>query len=182
MPSHLGFHINELGDSLADQPIVGPAPRPAHNIASRIRNNRALAVLEWRGQWQKFADHKALVLKKKRKTISLQAWDSKGKQFVNLAGDITTFSRLTRLVSGHAPTGEYRRQFFPTEPCGCTCFHEYQTRSHLLVDCPKYFLKFSSMIAFHLANDNARKIVKFLKDNPTAFTFEDEPIDIYEPP
>ena len=38
------------------------------------------------------------------------------------------------------------------------------------------------MITFHLANDNTQKIVKFLKDNPTAFTFDDEPIDIYDPP
>ena len=182
MPSHLGFHINELADSLADLPIIGPVPFPAHNIASRIRHNRSLAVLEWRKEWKTFADRKELKLKKKQKPMLPHAWDNNGKQFIKFAGDIVTFSRFTRLVSGHAPTGEYRTRFFPTEPCGCTCFHQYQTRSHLLVECPKYFHKFSSMIACHIANNNTQKIFRFLKDNPTAFTFEDEPINIYEPP
>ena len=35
MPSHLGFHINKMADSLADVPVIGPVPFPAHNIASR---------------------------------------------------------------------------------------------------------------------------------------------------
>ena len=182
MPSHIGFNINELADALADVPIIGPKPWPALNIAARIRHNRSLAVVEWRKEWQPFANRTALVLKKKRKVIMPQAWDGQGKQFLKQAGDIVTLSRFTRLVSGHAPTGEYRAQFFPDEPRGCTCLHEAQTRSHLLVDCPKYSPKFSSMISFHLANDNTSKVFKFLKDNPTAFTFDDEPIDIYDPP
>ena len=182
MPSHIGFHINELADSLADVSIIGPVPFPAHNIVSHIRHNRSLAVIEWRKEWQTFAKHKELILKKKRKPILLHAWDGNGKQFIKLAGDIVTFSRFTRLVSGHAPTGDYRERFFPAEPCGCTCFQPEQTWSHLLVKCPKYSHKFSSMIAFHLANNNTSKIFKFLQDNPTAFTFEDEPIDVYELP
>ena len=182
MPSHLGFQINEMADALADQKVVGPAPFPAHNIASRIRHNRSLAVQEWRTEWQRFADSKVLTLKKKRKPILPHAWDSNGKQFIKMAGNIVTYSRFIRLVSGHAPTGEYRAHFFPNEPRGCTCFSDYQTRSHLLVECPKYSKKFSSMFFFHVANNNVHKIFAYLKDNPTAFTFEDEPIDIYDPP
>ena len=91
-------------------------------------------------------------------------------------------SCFIRLVSGHAPTGDYRARFFPDEPRGCTCFEPEQTRSHLLVECPKYHNKFSSMFSFNLANDNTSKVFKFLKDNPTAFTFDDKPIDIYDPP
>ena len=182
MPSHIGFHINELADSLADEPIIGPRLPPVHNIASRIRLNRSLAVTEWRQEWRLFAGRKELVLKKKNKPILPHAWDGKGKQFIKLAGDIVTLSRFTRLISGHAPTGDYRERFFPAEPRGCTCFHTEQTRSHLLVECPKYFNKFSSMLSFNLANDNTVKVFKFLRDNPTAFTFDDEPIDIYDPP
>ena len=37
-------------------------------------------------------------------------------------------------------------------------------------------------MAFNSADNNTAKIFKFLKENPTAFTFEDEPIDIFEPP
>ena len=182
MPSHLGFHINELADALADVPIIGPRLLPAHNIASRIRYNRSLTIKEWRRDWQLFAVRKELALKKKKKPILPQVWDGKGKQFIKLAGDIVTLSCFTRLISGHAPTGDYSARFFPAEPRGCTCFAAEQTWSHLLVECPKYHNKFSSMLSFNLANDNMFKVFKFLKDNPTAFTFEDEPIDIYDPP
>ena len=125
-----------------------------------------------------FANSKELVLKKKRKPMLPHAWDSNGKQFIKIAGDITLYSRFIRLVSGHAPIGEYRSRFFPNEPRGCTCFEEYQTRSHLLVECPNYSNKFSSMYAFHVTNNNVHKIFTYLKDNPTAFTFDDEPKDI----
>ena len=109
MPSHLGFHINELADSLADIPVIGPVQFPVHTVASRIRHNRALTVIEWRKDWAKFADRKELKLKKKRKTIMPHAWDNNGKQFLQLASNITSFSRFTRLISGHAPTGDYRQ-------------------------------------------------------------------------
>ena len=104
-------------------------------------------------------------------------WDGKGKQFISLAGDIATFSRFTRLVSGHAPTGEFRQCFFPQEPRGCTCFEQFQSQSHLLTECPKY----SFMLAFNISDDNTNKSFRFLKENPTAFTLEDEPIDVYKP-
>ena len=77
MPSHLGFDINEHADLLADVPIIGPAPFPVHNIASRIRYNCALVVNEWRTTWAAFAERKDLKLKKKRKPMVPHAWDIK---------------------------------------------------------------------------------------------------------
>ena len=109
------------------------------------------------------------------------AWDGKGKQFTKLANDITLFSRFTWLISGHAPIGEYSLRFFPQEPWGCTCFKEFQSRSHLLVECPKYSFKLSSITAFYKAHNNTKNIFRYLKENPDTFTFADEPIDIYEP-
>ena len=161
--------------------FIGPAPFPAHTIALCIRLNRALAVKEWCTTWAAFADCKDLKLKKKKKSMMPHAWDNNGKQFITLAGDITTFSWFTRLVSGHTPTGEYCQCFFPDKPCRCTCLQQFQTWSHLLVECPNYTSKFSSMIAFHLSNNNVHQIFRFLKANPTAFTFDNEPIDIYDP-
>ena len=120
-------------------------------------------------------------LKKKKKVILPNAWDGKDKYFMKIMGSPILFSRFMRMVSGHAPTGEFRSQFFPDEPHGCTCFATYQSHAHLLSECPKYISKFSSMIAFHSAENNTNKIITFLKDNPQAFTFEDEPIDLYEP-
>ena len=38
------------------------------------------------------------------------------------------------------------------------------------------------MIAFNTADNNTSRIFRYLKENPTAFTFDDEPIDVYDPP
>ena len=182
VPSHLGFEINELADSAADTSIVGPFPQPKHNIASRLRHNKASTVIEWRTSWSRFIATKRLKLKKKKKVLLPNCWDGKGNQFMNNANDIETFSRFTRLISGHAPTGEYRSRFFPNEPTGCLCFTEYQSHVHLLTECPRYKSKFSSIDAFYVANKNMVNIFKYLSDNKTAFTFTDEPIDIFDPP
>ena len=184
--SHLGFPINELADAAAASPPMGPYPEPVHSSASRIRLNKGKVVTEWRAKWASFAQTKNLTLKTKagsRKRVMLpDAWDSKGKKFMSKAGDIATFSRFTRLISGHAPTGEYRQCFFPQEPVGCTCFTHFQSHQHLLTECPKYISRFSSLLAYYHADNNVAHIFKYLQKNPSAFTFEDEPIDIFEPP
>ena len=182
MPSHLGFHINELADKAAGSPPIGPFPTLHMTIASCLRDNRAAVVHKWRQVWQTFSANKELHLKKKKKEILPNAWDGKGKFFMRLSENMMQYSWFTRLVSGHTPTGEFRRRFFPTKPRRCTRFTRYQSHSHLLTECPRYISKFSSMVAFHVSENNTNKIVTFLKDNPLAFTFEDEPIDLYEPP
>ena len=182
MPSHLGFQLNEDADKAAETAPIGPPDFPHHFIVSRLRMNRSLVINEWRLGWNIFAASKDLKLKKKKRPFLPNAWDGKGKQFCRMAQDISLFSHFARLISGHAPTGEYRQCFFPQEPHGCTCFEEFQTRSHLLVEYPKYSFRFSSMNAFNKANNNTSRIFKYLKENPTAFTFDDEPIDIYDPP
>ena len=90
-------------------------------------------------------------------------------------------SRFTHLILGHAPTGEYQRRFFPHKPRGCTCFTCKQTHAHLLTECLKYSHKFASIIAFNKADNNTAAILTYLQKNPTTFTFEDEPIDLFEP-
>ena len=182
LPSHLGFWLNELADTAVEHPPAGPPVLPCHSIVSRIRHNHSLVINEWRQHWQAFAASKELKLKKKKRPYMRNAWDGKGKQFIKLATDISLFSRFTRLILGHTPTGEYQLRFFPQEPCGCTCFEEFQSWSHLLVECPKYSSKFSSLTAFYKAHNNTKKIFRYLKENPDAFTFNDEPIDIYDPP
>ena len=58
VPSHLGFSINELADM--DVVPIGLYPFPQHTIASRIRFNRSLVIIEWRNIWSIFANMKAL--------------------------------------------------------------------------------------------------------------------------
>ncbi|KAF8659072.1 hypothetical protein AX14_007661, partial [Amanita brunnescens Koide BX004] len=60
--------------------------------------------------------------------------------FHDLAGnDIELLSRMARAITNHAPTGEYRRRFYPDrEHCCPSCPQHAQTRTHILFHCPKY--------------------------------------------
>ena len=81
MPSHLGFHINELADKAADTTPIGPFPAPHMTIASHIRDNKASIVSNWRATWLPFAECKALHLKKKKKVLLPNAWDGKDEGY-----------------------------------------------------------------------------------------------------
>ena len=49
------------------------------------------------------------------------------------------YAYMTRLVTNHAPIGEYRLQFFPKEPIAYP-YSNYpiKTRRHILFECPQY--------------------------------------------
>ena len=158
VPSHLGFHINELADAAAGNPPIGPLLAPLHSSSSRLHQNKGRVIAKWRLKWSTFAATKLLTLKLKKKnkktTLLPNAWNAKGKRFMTLAGDMVAFSQFTQLISGHPPTGEYWWCFSPQELRGCTCFMCKQTHTHLPMECPKYTSKFSSLIAFHKADNN----------------------------
>ena len=54
-------------------------------------------------------------------------------------GSTSTFSRFCRVVSGHAPFGEYRQRFHIPGDIHCRCRVGHgilQTRQHVLASCP----------------------------------------------
>ena len=106
-------------------------------------------------------------------------FNSKNKNFfIDLGNNgIVTVSRLTRILSGHAPTGEYRERFFPDKDthchhCGYGTFH---SRLHILTECTKYSFLLRSLNDLIYNKDNGKAIRTYLKVNPTAFTFNDLP-------
>ncbi|EPS97143.1 hypothetical protein FOMPIDRAFT_27216, partial [Fomitopsis schrenkii] len=48
------------------------------------------------------------------------------------------FGRVVQCRTGHGFTGEYYRSHVPTEPDDCPCGAPFQTRRHILQDCPRY--------------------------------------------
>ncbi|KAG6867226.1 hypothetical protein C0993_005414 [Termitomyces sp. T159_Od127] len=48
------------------------------------------------------------------------------------------FGRLTQCRTRHAFIGEYYAKFVPEESTRCTCKARYQTREHVLKECPNY--------------------------------------------
>jgi hypothetical protein len=88
------------------------------------------------------------------------------KQFPSLS--LTT--RAVRAIMAHAPIGEYRLSFFPTEPHSCRhCGAYLETWEHILYKCPHYM---------HKSQDEFTAIGYFqwfLDDNLDAFMFKDPP-------
>lgn len=60
------------------------------------------------------------------------------KHFKELENSRELFGRLLQCRTGHGYTGEYRKQFVPGESVDCPCGEPFQTREHLIRECPLY--------------------------------------------
>ena len=182
-PGHEGFLLNELADSLAGQDIPCVHPRIQATIASRKRAHMTRAVSDWRLQALPLMTQRRIQLKTRRSPAVPQLWGAKGRQFIDLAeNNIELLGRFSHLISGHAPIGSYRRKFFPQQNSLCPVDGVFQDIQHVTVQCSKYLAKFPSFTQFLFSNKNAKKSIAFLKQNSTAVSFEDQPLDIDLPP
>jgi len=48
------------------------------------------------------------------------------------------FGRLTQCRTGHGYIGEFYAQIVPDENVDCPCGERFQTREHILRECPRY--------------------------------------------
>ena len=74
----------------------------------------------------------------------------------------------TRVISNHAPIGEYRLQFFPSLDFSCPCNnYPIETRRHILYECKRF------NGYWNLRRDTLKHFVMFLIANLNAFAFND---------
>ncbi|KAF8621397.1 hypothetical protein AX15_007831 [Amanita polypyramis BW_CC] len=123
----MNIEENELVDSMASEVTIGEIEEQS-TLDSEIRR---IKELEYRAWDKTTRQHNGLGrdflrLKYKGKRIG-PSLGSRRKAFIEASEDnITILARLTRLVTNHAPIGEYRRRFFPTENRNCNYDEEYQ--------------------------------------------------------
>jgi hypothetical protein len=75
----------------------------------------------------------------------------------------STFSRLCRCITGHAPLGAYRQRFNISGPIHCSCRVGHgilETRSHALHSCPRW-----KHPGLHSLLDNVPTLTKFVQAN-----------------
>ncbi|KAF5319438.1 hypothetical protein D9619_008864 [Psilocybe cf. subviscida] len=90
---------------------------------------------------------------------------SKGGPWIKLAGsDNALFARMCRCVLNHAPIGSYYTRFNIDSPTQCSCGRR-QDREHILVYCRQYTRTSDEGPALGAG------LVRFLKENPSAFAF-----------
>ena len=76
---------------------------------------------------------------------------------------------ITRLITNHAPIGEYRLRFFPNEPFTCPCsIFPIETRAYILHGCVWYTKLWNPKWK------SLKDILTFLEFNP--FCFQDSNI------
>ena len=121
--------------------------------------------------------------------MTFQVSEGKGKQFLDLLDDdlnaiepsytkggpwLQMFghsnslcARATRAITNHAPTGEYRLQFFPNLDFSCPCNnYPIESRRHILHECQRFNGYWNPR------RDTLKHFVMFLIANPNAFAFD----------
>ena len=121
--------------------------------------------------------------------MTFQASEGKGKQFLDLLDDdlnaiepsytkggpwLQMFSHsnslcacTTRAITNHAPTREYRLQFFPNLDFSCPCNnYPIELRRHILHECQRFNGYWNPR------RDTLKHFVMFLITNPNVFAFD----------
>jgi len=122
--------------------------------------------------------------------MTFQASDRKGKHFLDLLDNelnviepsyakggpwLQSFghsnslcAHATRVITNHAPIGEYRLQFFPSMDFSCPCNnYSIESRKHILYEC----CRFNGY--WNPRRDMLNHFMMFLTANLNAFTFND---------
>ncbi|KAF8628638.1 hypothetical protein AX15_003772 [Amanita polypyramis BW_CC] len=145
-PAHMDILENEVVDSLTTEVNIKDSVQKT-TLESEVRKAKLMEYGKWDSATRKHnaLGHEYPRLKFKGKRIG-PALGSRKNAFIVVSKDnIKTMTRLTRIVTNHAPTGEYRRRFFPREPQNCRFDNEFHSRAHILVKCSNYEKRFKSL-------------------------------------
>jgi len=153
------------------------------------KSHRMIFILFRKMSWEFSKKEKCNNIIKKWQSY-FQVSDYKGKQFLDLNYDNSqsicpTYSKsrawlkhfglssslcacITRLITNHAPIGEYRLQFFPNESLVCSCGNSFiEIRAHILHECVQY------KKSWNPKQESLKDILTFLEFNPGAFCFQE---------
>ncbi|KAF8627103.1 hypothetical protein AX15_004543 [Amanita polypyramis BW_CC] len=165
-PAHMDILENELVDTLTGEVDILDHPQSS-TLESEIRKVKQSEYDTWDSATRKHnaLGHEYLWLKFKGQRIGPSLGSRKNAFIIASNDNIRTMSRLTRIVTNHAPTGEYRSRFFPREPKECKFDGEFHSRSHILTKCLKYEKRFKSIYDLCRRKNGLEKLGSFLERN-----------------
>ena len=185
-PSHVGIEGNERADRLTKEgAALGPAT-PIQILRSNFLNGfKRDMSRHWRflAQSQTYKGRSWIPIRRKRRLFKPDVGNKHIKRFfLTLSGnDIETTSRMARVLTNHAPTGEYRRRFHPDAPTYCKhCRPAVEhTRQHILFLCPAYAPLAASFTDWKRNRHNDKSWKTFFQANPSTYAFGDLPEDVH---
>ncbi|KAF8624181.1 hypothetical protein AX15_006008 [Amanita polypyramis BW_CC] len=165
-PAHMGILENELVDRIASEVTIHDIPIKTTLEASITKIKKDEYAL-WDSNTRKHnaLGHEYLRLKFKGKRIGPSLGSRRNAFIIASKDNIKIMSRLTRIITNHAPTGEYRRRFFPREPQNCQFDNEFHSRNHILCHCTSYKNRFYSIHSLCRRKEGLEKIVEYLEKN-----------------
>ncbi|KAH8101454.1 RnaseH domain, transposon factor [Cristinia sonorae] len=143
-PGHCDIRGNERSDELAAKAAMEAMEEgggvPSYAFLGRSARERAETA--WREEWRE---------RRRKEGRTGQATEKKGFQVANLLvpklapqehfkniANRRIASLVTQCRTSHAFMGEYYERFVPTESTDCPCGCFFQSRKHILFECPRY--------------------------------------------
>jgi hypothetical protein len=136
VPSRWGVH--KKAHDAAASVRVGAGPRPCTSHDFRLAAVDKACNAEWHTQFSEpsYQGQSFLKLKGPKGKPLLPSTHKGGPWMSALGMELTSFTRLCRGVTCHAPIGEYHAKFNIDGPIHCDCLYFlHQTRDHLVHVC-----------------------------------------------
>jgi ribonuclease HI len=134
IPGHHNIYGNDVADNLAKAGTRFPSSLPWEaTVSFRHRVMKEEVLERWKTLWRANPiGHRSLYHPADRFLPSLlPSW-----QMRHLPRQL--FGLVLQCRSGHAFVGEYYERHNIDEPTDCLCGAEFQTREHILQECPRY--------------------------------------------
>ena len=182
-PSHVGIAGNERADRLANSLPLPLMPMPHLLWQHFISHQRQQANRVWalKASSPSYRGRQWIPVKRKRKTFVPCIGSAARKNFFPCLNDddMQRMTCFTYAITNHAPTGEHSVKIFPDKPMNCIrCDDDVlQSCIHILTCCT-YFSSFPNLTTLKRNREGAKALAEFLKNNSTAFSFEDMPDDV----
>jgi ribonuclease HI len=136
-PSHCDIPGNDRADELAKEATAFGRQTPFSVSRSNAKRRSKRTCLKlWQQEWKNSPKVGRFAIAN-RLSPSL----NQNHHFTNLQNNREVFGRVIQCRTGHAFTGEFRRDFLPLspDPTSCPCDNEtLESRNHILRECPRY--------------------------------------------
>ncbi|CAA7270785.1 unnamed protein product [Cyclocybe aegerita] len=170
IPSALQWDIHGEAHKYVTELKVRVGRRKTDNSIDVLRSWAAHSVLDsWSSTFQDptYQGSEFLELQQPDGQPLQPSYLNRGPWLSTFRHSITEFARVCQCITGHAPIGAYYRRFKINEPHGCTCGAALQSRQHVLLCChDRYSVHYPCFLG---------DIASFMKYNPTAFGFSQDP-------